>query len=86
MLDDRERRTLARIEHELASSDPDFVRKFAFRTAPRVTGAAVLLAVGLAVMVLGSALVSVGIAVAGMAVACVALMAAHHRRRGFRPA
>lgn len=83
MLDDRERHTLARIERELTTSDPEFVRKFTRHAAPRVGGPALLLAVGLAVMVLGSAMVSVGLAAAGIAVACCALVAAYHRPSGF---
>lgn len=85
MLSDRERRILARIERELTSSDPDFVRLFVPRRAPRVTGPALLLCVGLVVMVIGSAAVSVGIAVLGMAVCAIALVAAYHQKpMGFR--
>ena len=86
MLNERERRILARMEHELVSSDPEFVRLFAPTRGPRITGPALLLCVGLLVMVAGSASVSVGIALLGMAVCAVALVAAyHHRPVGFRP-
>lgn len=83
MLNDRERRAPARIEQELTSSDPDFVRLFRPMRAPRISGPAVLLALGLALMVLGSALVSVGIAVLGMLVAGGALYGAYRRPIGF---
>lgn len=86
MLDDRERHALARIERELATSDPDFVRKFSLGATPRTSGPAVLLTVGLAVMVLGAAMVSVAIAMTGIVVACAALVAASRRPIGFRTA
>jgi Protein of unknown function (DUF3040) len=86
VLNDRERRVLARIERELAASDPDLVRLFRSARPSRVSGPTLLLAVGLAVMVLGSALVSVPIAVLGMIVSCWALVAAYRAPIGFRPA
>lgn len=86
MLNDRERRVLARIERELTASDPDLVRLFRSARPSRVSGPTLLLALGLAVMVLGSALVSVPIAVLGMIVAGCALVAAYRAPIGFRPA
>jgi Protein of unknown function (DUF3040) len=84
VLSDRERTVLARIEQELTASDPAFVRMF---VAPRrrrlASGPALLLALGLAVMVLGSAIISVEVAVLGIGIAVVALFAAYHRPMGF---
>lgn len=86
MLNDRERRVLARMERELAASDPDLVRLFRSARPSRVSGPTLLLALGLAVMVLGSAMVSVPIAVLGMVVAAGALVAAYYAPVGFRTA
>lgn len=83
VLNDRERNTLDGIERELTVSDPAFVRQFTGAHAPRIGGPALLLTIGLAVMVGGSALVSVGIAAIGMAVATVALVAGCRRSIGF---
>jgi hypothetical protein len=80
VLSDRERRVLERIEQELRRSDPDLVRMFSRMRRRRAGGPAVLLGVGLVVMVLGSAIVSVAVAALGMAIACIALVAAYHRR------
>lgn len=80
MLSDRERRVLDRIEQELRRSDPDLVRKFARMRARRVSGPAMLLAFGLVLMVFGSAIVSVPVALLGMAVAAIALAGAYYRR------
>ncbi len=80
MLSDRERRVLERIEQELKRSDPDLVRMFTRMRTRRASGPAVLLGVGLVVMVLGSAIVSVSVAMLGIAIAGVALFAAYHRR------
>ena len=80
MLSDRERRVLERIEQELRRSDPDLVRKFTRMRTRRASGPAVLLGVGLVVMVLGSAIVSVAVAMLGIAIAGIALFLAYHRR------
>ena len=80
MLSDRERRVLERIEQELKRSDPDLVRMFTRMRTRRASGPAVLLGVGLVVMVLGSAIVSVSVAMLGIAIAGIALFAAYHRR------
>jgi hypothetical protein len=82
-MSDRERRVLESIEQELRRSDPELVRLFTRLGRRRLTGPAVLLAVGLVVIVLGSAIVSVSVAVLGMAIAGVALVAAYHRPLGF---
>ncbi len=90
MLSERERRTLARIEQELRESDPDFVSQF--HAAPArpsgPSGPSLLLAVGLLLMVLGSAIVAVPLALLGMTVALTALVLAYQRngRAGFSPA
>lgn len=89
MLNERERRILARIERQLVLTDPEFVRRF--ETAARgYTGnlPRLLLAVGLALMVFGSASISVPIAAFGMLVAAVALVVAYGRTgsAGFSPA
>ncbi len=84
MLSDRERNVLARIEQELMATDPAFVRQFASPRRRLVGGPALLLALGLAVMVFGSAIISVEVAVLGIGIAVVALVAAYHRPMGFR--
>ena len=80
MLSERERRVLDRMERDLRRSDPAFVRKFARMRARRISGPAMLLTVGLALMVFGSAIVSVPVAVLGMGIAAIALFAAYHHR------
>lgn len=89
MLNERERRSLDRIEQQLVTSDPDFARLFnaASRrqsgTTPRT-----LLIVGLALLVLGSATTAVPVAVFGMLIATVAIVTAYQRNgfAGFSPA
>ncbi|MDT7578078.1 MAG: hypothetical protein QOH17_4411 [Pseudonocardiales bacterium] len=80
MLSERERRVLDRMEQDLRRSDPALVRKFARMRARRISGPAMLLTVGLAIMVFGSAIVSVPVAVLGMGIAAIALVAAYHHR------
>ena len=82
-MSDRERRVLESIEQELRRSDPEFVRRFARLGKRRLVGPAMLLAIGLVVIVLGSAIVSVPVAVLGMGIAGFALLAAYHRPLGF---
>jgi hypothetical protein len=82
VLSDRERRVLDRIEQELRRSDPDLVRKFTRMRSRRMSRPAVLLTIGLVVMVFGSAIVSVPVAVLGIAIAAIALVAAY-RPLGF---
>lgn len=80
MLNERERRVLARIEQHLVTSDPDFARLF--QTAARRqagTTPRMLLAVGLALLVLGAAVTAVPVAVLGMLISMVALVAAFQR-------
>ena len=82
-MSDRERRVLESMERELRRTDPRFVRQFARLGKRRITGPSMLLALGLLVMVLGSAIVSVPVAVLGMGIAGAALLAAYHRPLGF---
>ena len=82
-MSDRERRVLESIEQELRRSDPEFVRRFARLGKRRITGPTVLLAMGLVVIVLGSAILSAPVAVLGMGIAGVALVGAYHRQLGF---
>jgi hypothetical protein len=81
VLSDRERRTLARIERELTASDPDLVRLFA-RAARRGSDSStpiVLLVTGLAVLVFGSVIAVVPVAVLGMVLSVFALFTARGR-------
>jgi len=82
-MSDRERRVLEGIEQELRRSDPELVRRFARLGKRRIKGPTMLLALGLVVMVLGSAIVSVAVAVLGIGIAGGALLAAYYRPRGF---
>jgi hypothetical protein len=82
-MSDRERRVLESIEQELRRSDPEFVRRFARLGKRRLSGPAILLAVGLVMIVLGSAIVSAAVAVLGLGIASVALVAAYRRPLGF---
>jgi len=71
---------LDRIEQELRRSDPALDRKFTRMRARRISGPAMLLTFGLIMMVFGSAIVSVPVAVLGIATAAIALVGAYHRR------
>lgn len=84
MLSDRERRILARIERHLVESDPELARLFAgaHRPADGPTPTFLLVA-GITLLVLGSIAAAVPVAVAGMALALVALFTAHARATGF---
>ena len=84
MLSDRERRALARIERHLVESDPDLVRLF-HRAArgPDGTTPRFLLVTGLALLVLGSIVAAVPVALAGMMLAVFALFTAYARPVGF---
>jgi hypothetical protein len=90
VLSDRERRTLERMEQHLRASDPDFVHRFHSAAAPaRSDGAPrVLLVLGLLLMVLGSALAAVPLAVLGIGLSLAALVTAFQRNggAGFSPA
>jgi hypothetical protein len=84
MLSDRERRTLATIERQLVESDPELARLFA-HGVPRRSGSALptfLLVTGVLLMVLGSMLVTVSVAITGIAFALGALAMAHFRAEG----
>lgn len=89
MLNERERRSLAHIEQQLVASDPDFARLF-HTAARRQSGTTprALLAVGLALLVLGAATTAVPVVVFGMMIAMVAIFAAFRRTglAGFSPA
>ncbi|MBW0129211.1 DUF3040 domain-containing protein [Pseudonocardia oceani] len=80
MLNDRERQVLARIEHHLAITDPEFTQLFR-AASPRRTGInpTLLLVLGMALMVLGSAAVAVPVALLGMGVAASALVVAYRQ-------
>lgn len=80
MLNERERQVLARIEHHLMITDPEFTRLFhAF--SPQRTGVSprMLLVVGLLLLVLGAATTAVPIAILGMLMAAFAVVAAYQR-------
>jgi hypothetical protein len=90
VLNDRERRTLERIERHLVETDPDFARLFAALTHRRSASPVptLLLVVGLALMVLGSMMVAVPVALAGITISLFALFTAYAqpgrtRRAGF---
>ncbi len=89
MLNERDRQALDRIEQQLMHSDPAFARLFD-TAARRQSGTTprTLLAVGLALLVLGSATAAVPIAVFGTLIATVALFSAYRRTglAGFSPA
>jgi hypothetical protein len=86
VLNERERRVLARIERHLAESDPDLVRLFngsAF-ASDAGRGPRMMLVVGLVLLVLGSVAAVVPIAMLGVAVAVMALWSAYSGS-GFHP-
>ena len=87
MLNDRERRMLERIERHLIESDPDFVRLFAAdaRRAREGRMPTILLVAGLALMVLGSLLVAVPVALLGITLSLFALFTAYTRTSPSRP-
>lgn len=86
MLSERERRVLARIEAHLADTDPDLVRLF--RDGPRRIGTSglprTLLIFGLAMIVLGSLVTAVPVALFGVMLTLAALYIASVQPRGFR--
>lgn len=84
MLSDRERQTLVAIERQLVESDPELARIFAGgaprrgrRGLPRV-----LLICGVLLMVIGSMIVTVSVAITGIALSILALCLAHARPAG----
>ncbi len=79
MLNERERRTLARIERQLVDSDPELARLFrrGGRSTDSGTQSRLLLIAGLAMLVLGGASGMPEIMLAGIMVAVVALVLAH---------
>jgi hypothetical protein len=80
VLNERERQVLARIEHHLMITDPEFTSLF-HAVTPQRTGVSprMLLVVGLLLLVLGAATTAVPIAVLGMLVAAFAVVAAYQR-------
>jgi hypothetical protein len=97
VLNERERRMLARMERHLTDTDPGFVRMFArlgrgVRTAgrPRSMHAAgtmpcLLLVAGLVLMVLGGMTAAPPVAVSGLAIAVLSLFIAHTSPAGPDP-
>lgn len=84
MLSERERRTLAGIERRLVDSDPELAQLFS-AAAPGSDGptpAFLLVVLGLALLVLGSIVVAIPVAVVGMALAISALLVAGLRPTG----
>jgi len=85
MLSDRDRRVLARIEAHLTETDPDLVRLF--HEGPRRSWGRglphTLLVFGLVMIVLGSVLAAVPVALFGMMLTLVALWVASVRPQGF---
>ncbi|OLT17642.1 hypothetical protein BJF78_12695 [Pseudonocardia sp. CNS-139] len=81
MLSERERRTLARIERHLADSDPALARVLASGTLPRPRWAhpPALLVSGLLLLVFGSVIATLPVAVLGIGLAMAAMLVAHHR-------
>lgn len=85
-MNERERRALARIERHLAASDPRLARMFAAHRHPDQSNPILLLAVGLAAILLGSVTATVPLVLLGTLSAASALVVAG-RRGGFaRPA
>ena len=86
MLNDRERRILERIERQLVESDPEFARLFAtFHHHPGESRMpAFLLVAGLALMVLGSVMVAVPVALFGITLSLYALFTAYTRTAAAR--
>lgn len=82
MLNDRERRMLARIERQLVESDPRLARMFASHRHPHEASPTVLLAVGLAIVVLGSITMLIPLVVIGMVASLGALAVAVGRQGG----
>lgn len=86
MLSDRERRILARIERQLVESDPDLARMFSgeFRLTRSGSGVPTLMLIaGLMMLVTGSLLAIIPVALAGMAISVFALFMAHARPTEF---
>jgi hypothetical protein len=83
VLSERERRTLARIERHLADTDPTLAHVLSTGTLPRSRWAnpTVLLITGLVLLVFGSVIAAVPVAVLGIAMAVLAMFTAHRRPR-----
>ena len=87
MLSERERRVLARIERQLADTDPALAQILSSGMLPRPRWAnpTALLIIGLVLLVFGSVIAAVPVAVLGIGMAVMALFTAHRRPR-LRPA
>jgi hypothetical protein len=83
VLNDRERRALARIERHFVESDPDFARIFTEGGRRGAVSPTAVLAVGLAMLVLGCVVTIVPLAVLGMICSLSALGLAAVRQQGF---
>lgn len=85
MLNERERRSLARIERQLTESDPDLARLFtgALHPGSAESTPTFMLVAGLALVVLGSLVVVAPVAVAGVVLSVFGLVTAHLRPTGF---
>ena len=83
MLSERERRVLARIERHLADTDPGLAQILSSGRLPRPRWAnpTALLIIGLALLVFGSVIAAVPVAVLGIGMAVMALFTAHRRPR-----
>jgi hypothetical protein len=83
VLSERERRALARIERHLADSDPVLAHILSSGTLPRPQWAnpTMLLISGLMLLVFGSVIAAVPVAVLGIALAVLAMFTAHRRPR-----
>ena len=87
MLSERERRVLARIERQLADTDPGLAQILSSGMLPRPRWAnpTALLIIGLVLLVFGSVIAAVPVAVLGIGMAVMALFTAHRHPRP-RPA
>jgi hypothetical protein len=83
VLSERELRTLARIERHIADTDPALAQVLSTGTLPRPRWAnpTALLVAGLVLLVFGSVIAAVPVAVLGITLAVLALFTAHHRPR-----
>lgn len=81
MLSERERRTLDRIERHLADTDPALADVLSTGALPRnrFANPTALLVAGLVLLVLGSVIAAVPVALLGIALAVLAMFTAHRR-------
>jgi hypothetical protein len=81
VLSERERRTLARIERHIADTDPALAQVLSTGRLPRSWWAnpTALLVTGLVLLVFGSVIAAVPVAVLGIGMAVLAMFTAHRR-------